>query len=693
MGKQSCKMTRREFVVKGAAAIGTLTTGLSLSRPAFGEKRPNILFILTDDQRYDAMGFMGRPSFLKTPNLDRIAREGAHFENAFVTTALCSPSRASFLTGTYAHRHGVVNNEANDPDPSCPTFPLLLQKAGYETAYIGKWHMEPKADPRPGFDYWLSFKAQGIYENPNLNENGHEFQAEGYMTDLLTNYAVNWLKRKRSKPFCMILAHKAVHSPFTPAPRHKDAFPNAEIPEPASYKDTFEDKPEWMRRAFTFGVRRERWIASLKEPAPQKVERGEWNPREPRRLDYYRTILAIDESVGRVLDTLEKTGQLDNTVIVFASDNGFFMGEHGLGDKRLIYEESIRIPLLMRYPEIIKPGSKRKEMFLNIDLAPTLLDIAGVDIPKTMQGRSILPILKGKKSEWRESFLYEYFREEWAAGIPLMLGVRSKDWTYCSYPDMNDIEELYDLRNDPTQVRNLALDSAHLEKLQEMRAELERLKKETEYPEGKQLGAPPVGPIEEAKVIEGLVLSFDFARGDATDVSGHGNKGILHGGQFVEEGGRKVLKLEKGDYIDVSSSPALNPCMTPWTIEALIKGKEGVVIAQGGASFGYSLYLDGGIPRFALRSEETLTEIAGNNPIGNDWVRLTAAIRKHGIELYVDGKLVASTGNAGLLPAKPHEGLQIGMDTGSLVGSYSKSIPYSGLIEYVRIWAGEHKIE
>ncbi|MDI6829443.1 MAG: sulfatase-like hydrolase/transferase, partial [Armatimonadota bacterium] len=197
------------------------------------------------------------------------------------------------MTGTYAHRHGVVNNEANDPDPSCPTFPLLLQKAGYETAYIGKWHMEPKADPRPGFDYWLSFKAQGVYENPNLNENGREFQADGYITDILTDYAVSWLKRKRNKPFCMILAHKAVHSPFTPAPRHKDAFPNAEIPEPASYKDTFEDKPEWMRRAFTSGVRRERWIEGLEKPVPKKIERGAWNPGEPRRLDYYRTILGI----------------------------------------------------------------------------------------------------------------------------------------------------------------------------------------------------------------------------------------------------------------------------------------------------------------------------------------------------------------------------------------------------------------
>lgn len=274
-----------------------------------------------------------------------------------------------------------------------------------------------------------------------------------------------------------------------------------------------------------------------------------------------------------------------------------------------------------------------------------------------------------------------------------MLGVRSKEWMYCSYPDMNDIEELYDLRNDPIQMHNLAVKAEYSNKLKEMRAELEKLKKATGYPEGKQLGAPPIRHLEKTEKIEGLVLSYNFARGDAIDISGRGNNGRLQGGRFVEEDGKQVLRLGNGDYIDVPSSPTLNPCMTPWTIETCIKGTEGVVVAHGGASFGYSLYLQEGIPKFALRSEENLTEIGGKEPIGDGWIHLAATIGKNGIELYVNDKLVASKEGVGPLPAKPHEGLQIGTDSGTLVGSYSKAVPFNGLIEYVRISAGEHKTE
>ena len=688
----SNQLTRREFLNRGAATAGLLAAGLSLSEAGLGdEKRPNILFILTDDQRYDAMGFMGRPSFLKTPNLDRLAREGAHVRNAFVTTSLCSPSRACFLTGTYAHKHGVVNNEGTDPDPSCPTFPFLLQKAGYETAYVGKWHMAPKADPRPGFDYWLSFVGQGVYENPKLNENGRSFQAEGYMTDLLTGYAVNWLKRKRDKPFCMVLAHKAVHGPFTPPTRHKDAFPDAEIPEPTSYKDTFEDKPEWMRRAFTLGMRREQWVASQDKPIPKKIERKPWNGKG--MLDYYRTILGIDDSVGQVLDTLESTGQLDNTVIVFAGDNGYFVGEHGLGDKRLMFEESIRIPFLVRYPKLVKPGSRVDETVLNIDLAPTLLDLAGAKIPRGMQGRSMAPVLKGKKSS-RDSFLYEYFREAWACGLPLMLGVRTNRWKYCSYPDIQDIDELYDLQTDPIEMHNLSQDPAYADRVKEMRKELERLKKETDYPEGKQLGAPPVAREEKVERVLGQVLCYDFGKGNADDLSGKGNSGILHGGRFVADSGKTVLRLEKGDYVEVLPSHALDAGLIPWTVEARVNSEspDGVVMAQGGGSNGYSLYLQNGVPCFAVRMEEQLTEIKGKETLSG-WARLTAAIAKDGISLYADGKLVASQSGAGLLPVNPVEGLQIGTDTGTRVGSYAVAVPFTGLLEYVRIWAGEHKVE
>ena len=682
-------ITRREFISRGAAAAGLLAAGISVGEA--DDKRPNFLFILTDDQRYDAMGFMGRPAFLKTPNMDRIAREGAHFRNAFVTTSLCAPSRACFMTGAYAHRHGVVNNEGYDPDPSCPNVGQLLQKAGYETAYVGKWHQAPKSDPRPGFDYWLSFLGQGVYIDPKLNENGREFVAQGYMTDLLTDYAVKWLKKDREKPFCMVLAHKAIHGPFTPAARHKDAFPDAEIPEPASYKDAFEDKPEWMRRAYTSGSRREQWVASEGLPIPKKIERKAWNGKG--MTDYYRTLLGVDDSIGQVLSTLEAAGKLDNTVIIFAGDNGYFIGEHGLGDKRLMFEESIRIPFLVRYPKLLKPGTKIDETVLNIDLAPTLLELAGAKMPDSMQGKSMVPVMKGRKTS-HESFFYEYFREPWLAGLPLMLGVRAGQWKYCTYPDIKDIDELYDLKNDPLEMHNLSQDPAYAGKVKEMKAELERLKKETGYPEGKQLGAPPVVAGEKVERVLGPVLFYDFSKGNANDLSGQGNQGELHGGKFVGDAGKTVLRLETGDYVDVAKSNSLNPGLMPWTIEARVKAESpnGVIMAQGGEANGYSLYLQDGIPRFAVRIEETVTEIGGKDPIGDGWVRLTAALTKDGAKLYVDGKPVASQ-NVGLLAVNPVEGLQIGTDTGSHAGSYTDANPFTGLIEYIRIWAGEHGVE
>ncbi len=480
-------ITRRDFMTGGIAAAGVLAAVLSMSE-ASADERPNILFILTDDQRFDALGFMGKTPFLKTPNLDRIAREGAHVRNAYVVLALCAPSRATFLTGAYPHKHGVVNNEGYDPDPSCPNFAQLLQKAGYKTAYIGKWHQAPKSDPRPGFDYWLSFLGQGVYEDPDLNENGREFKAAGYMTDILTDYAIKWLKRDRTQPFCMVLAHKAIHAPFTPAPRHKDAFANESLPEPANYRDTFAGKPKWMRRAFTSGAGPGTWPESEGKPIPEKVERKPWDGKNG--LDYYRTLLAIDDSVGRVLSELEASGRLDNTFIVFAGDNGYFLGEHGLNTKRLIYESSIRIPMLVRYPKLVKAGSKVDGTVLNIDLAATFLELAGVKSPESVQGSSMLPVLQGKAG--RKSFLYEYFREESLPGMPLMLGVVSGRWKYCSYPDMNDIEELYDVKSDPNELTNLSQDPAHAEKLKEMRDELARLKKANGYPEGVQVGRPPV---------------------------------------------------------------------------------------------------------------------------------------------------------------------------------------------------------
>ncbi|MBP6963320.1 MAG: sulfatase [Armatimonadetes bacterium] len=461
--------TRREFLAGIGAACAVLPL-VGVEGASAPSKQPNLVFILTDDHRFDAMSCMGHP-FLRTPNIDRIAREGAIFRNAFVTTSLCSPSRASFLTGRYAHSHGVLNNATVFED-SQPTFPTVLKAAGYETAFVGKWHMAGQEGPRKGFDYWFSFKGQGVYYSPTVNDNGEVKRVGTYMTDLLTDKAVEWLNRPRNAPFCLYLSHKAVHGPFQPAVRHKKLYAGEKIERPKSMSDTLEGKPEWIRRGMEPG---HDLTGALTDPAKL----------DELILDYCRTLVAVDEGVGRVLDTLEAMGELDNTVIVFCGDNGYFLGEHGRVDKRLMYEESIRIPMVMRYPKVVKPGTEVQGMVLNIDLCPTFLDLAGVTAPQGIQGRSFRPLLRGKARGWREEWMYEYFREKGYNWTPTTVGVRTERWKYIEYLDEEGVPaELYDLREDPTELRNLVDDAKHADRLSEMRARLARLRDETGYPAG-----------------------------------------------------------------------------------------------------------------------------------------------------------------------------------------------------------------
>ena len=448
-----------------------------------GNQRPNILFVLTDDQAWNLLGHDGRYPFLETPNLDKLAEEGVVFENSFVTTSLCSPSRASFLSGCYAHRHGVYINGLSDPLKESPMVADILQQSGYETAFIGKWHMEKHANPRSGFNYWLSFVGQGEYIDPELYENGKEFKAEGYITDILTDYAIKWIRQEREKPFCLFLWHKAIHGPFTPAPRDSGAFPDANIQEYENWYDTMEGKPEWLRRGWYYGVHNQVWKESEGKPVPDKVNPRPWDPQNPRWMNYLRTMLAIDRSYGLINTELENLGLLDETVIVYSSDNGFFLGSHQRGDKRLMYEESIRIPLIIRYPKIFSPGSSLEGFALNIDIAPTLIDLAGLNVPSEMQGSSLLQLISDKDTiNWQESFLYEYFQESYAPGFVTMLGVRNKRFKYIHFPDIhNDIDELYDLENDPGEMCNLILDPKYQNILNMMKTELQNLLIASDY--------------------------------------------------------------------------------------------------------------------------------------------------------------------------------------------------------------------
>ena len=450
------------------------------------EKKPNFLFVLVDDQPYDAVGFSNRYPFLKTPNIDKLAKEGVNVKNFFVTQSICSPSRASFLTGTYPHIHGVnQNNKYVDPDwTSYAPYSKHLQSSGYETAHIGKIHMawkRGKEHIRPGFDYWFSFIGQGQYFNPKVNDNGRETQIEGYMTDILTDKTVDWLVNKRDpdKPFSLNLWHKAVHEKHLPAPRHEDLFQDDPLPEPPfdTHKETFKGKPEWLRRK-TYGFK---WNENDK--IPEELPEITWPINKHKYMQLLRSLIAVDESLGKVIKTLEEIGELENTVIIYSSDNGYFMGEHTFIDKRLAYENSMRVPMIIRYPKLISKSSVVDEQCLNIDIAPTILDLAGVNKPSYMQGESMLKLISGKKDKsWRKSMLFEYYVDDaWPYAGPNQVAVRTNEYKLIDNFLEDDIDELYDLKNDPGEMTNLINDSSYDLVEKELREESIKLQKQYNY--------------------------------------------------------------------------------------------------------------------------------------------------------------------------------------------------------------------
>ncbi|QDT39665.1 sulfatase family protein [Stratiformator vulcanicus] len=450
---------------------------------AHAAERPNVLFILTDDQRWDQLSCAGHP-FLKTPHIDRLAEEGAYCKNAFITTSLCSPSRASFLSGLYANTHGVVNNFTDYPR-DLASFPRRLQESGYETAYIGKWHMgEGDDSPRPGFDHWVSHKGQGDYFDTEWNVNGEREIIEGYYTGVVTDLAVDWLKgaSEADKPFCLCLGHKAPHTPFTPEPKYKDLYREIEINYPHSAFD-LKGKPKWIEQ------RLDTWhgiygpLYGFREKFPDRSA--------PAVMDfdnfvtsYTASMKSVDDGVGRVYAALKKAGVLDDTLIVFAGDNGMFLGEHGMSDKRAMHEPSIRVPLIMRYPKLISPGSRIKKQVLNIDVAPTIVEVAGAEPLEDIHGRSMVPLLKGDDSSWRDGWYYEYNYEKQFPYTPNVRGIRTDEWKYVRYPHGDGgpdrhMSELYHLKSDPDEMTNLAEDSRYAGKLKELRGRLNDLIAET----------------------------------------------------------------------------------------------------------------------------------------------------------------------------------------------------------------------
>lgn len=439
-------------VIQSQAQRKVASKDLSLANIR-GVKPRNVVFILTDDHRSDFIGFVGKLPWLKTPNLDRLYKGGSWFSNAFVTTALCSPSRASILTGAYSHVHTIVDNASPEPSDNL-YFPLYLQKAGYQTGFFGKWHMgeEGAADrPRPGFDHWESFKGQGVYFNPTLNINGKQavYSDSSYITDLLTEHAIDWLKsRDKSKPFFLYLSHKAVHSPVTPAKRHAGMYKNQKYPLPSTYYQTLSDDykkldwPEWVKQ------QRYSWHGV------DFLYHGHQDIEELVQT-YCETLMGVDESVGSVLDYLQAEGLDQNTLVIYMGDNGFSFGEHGLIDKRHFYEESVKVPFLVHCPELGPGGQTINKMVQNIDIAPSVLAAAGLQAPASMPGRSFLPLLRADTTGWRDKIFYEYYWEYDFPMTPTVFGVRTDKFKYIRYFGVWDTNELYDLENDPAEMNNL----------------------------------------------------------------------------------------------------------------------------------------------------------------------------------------------------------------------------------------------
>ena len=446
-------------------------TTLAEAAPASPQRRPNIIFILNDDQRYDAMGFLD-PA-VTTPNMDMMARQGTYFPNAFVTTALCSPSRASILTGRYMHNHGIADN--NIPfRPGTFFFPQALQKVGYKTAFIGKWHMggQGGANPQPGFDHWISFPGQGNYlpddgkggPRHRLNIDGKWVQQRGYITDELNKYALDWLAtQSKDEPFFLYLSHKAVHADFVPAERHKNLGSRDAIKLPDNMADTPENyagKPMWVKN------QRNSWHG-VDFPYHSTVDMKDY------KLRYNQTLTAVDEGIGALIAQLKKQGQLENTIIVMMGDNGFLFGEHGLIDKRNAYEESMRVPLIAWSGGVAK-GQVVKDLIANIDIAPTFLQLAGATTTAPIDGMSFADQLRGRPHQgpWRDTLNYEYYWEYNYPQTPTTLAVRGPRYKYIQYHGVWDTEELYDLQNDPKEMRNLIADPALKDVVSKMREQL-----------------------------------------------------------------------------------------------------------------------------------------------------------------------------------------------------------------------------
>ncbi|MEA3213675.1 MAG: hypothetical protein QOE70_6732 [Chthoniobacter sp.] len=498
-----------------AAVLGELAQGAA-------PQRPNIVFIFSDDHAYQAISAYQDPrKLIETPNIDRLGKEGMRFDRCLVTNSICGPSRAAVLTGKYSHRNGFYNNSNSRFDGSQTTFPKLLQAAGYQTSIFGKWHLI--SDPT-GFDFWQILPGQGIYYNPPMVRNGERLKLDGYVTDLITDASISWLKqRDPAKPFLLMCQHKAPHREWEPALRHLAHDDDRVYPEPETLFDDYAGRgiaehDQDMTIEKTMVPRDMKLVPPAQLTPAQRKEWDAWyGPRNEafraanlsgRDLvrwryqrymhDYLGCIRAVDENVGRILKYLDDEGLAENTIVVYSSDQGFFLGEHGWFDKRWIFEESLRAPLLVRWPGVTKPGSVNKDLVSNLDFASTFLAAAGLPIPEDIQGRSLVPVLKGETpADWRKGFYYHYYEYPEPHRVRPHYGVVTDRYKLVHfYGTADDYWELFDLEKDPRELRSVYGAADYADTQKDLHQQLARLRTELKVPETdppEVFGNKPVG--------------------------------------------------------------------------------------------------------------------------------------------------------------------------------------------------------
>jgi len=498
------------------SACAATTTLCAAAAPAASRPPPNIVFIFADDHAWQAVSCYGDArKLIQTPNIDRIARNGMRFDRCLVTNSLCGPSRAVVLTGAYSHINGFYDNTVSVFDGSQITFPKILQAAGYQTAMIGKWHLV--SDPT-GFDFWQILYDQGIYYDPPMNRNGQRIKTTGYVSDIVTDTSIEWLKhRDKTKPFLLMAHHKATHRPWQANIRDLDFDNGREYAEPPTLFDDYAGRGPAERNSAGITIAHDINANDMKLTMPRDVPariHDQWKAyydSRNRALDekalsgdaltkakyqrfmheYLATVRSLDNSVGRLLDYLEKEGLIENTIIVYASDQGFFLGEHGWFDKRWFDEESIRTPFIISWPGVIKPGSTNAQIVSNLDFAPTFLEVAGAPIPARMQGRSLLPLLKGEHpADWRHSFYYHFYED--AYGVPPQYGVVTDRYKLMHILNARyNYWEMFDLQTDPLEVKNIYDDPAYAQEKKTLATELARLRAELAVPpDGTPVPAP-----------------------------------------------------------------------------------------------------------------------------------------------------------------------------------------------------------